>query len=96
MSISRADGLNMRLDMMAEGILSLPRDMMAQVFKWLDLHTLATRIQRTWRGYDSRMTRNVSDYRDPWYGRRGAFAIFEGSPPTPGSARSCPCGSPSS
>ena len=41
----------MRLDMMAEGILSLPRDMMAQVFKWLDLHTLATRIQRTWRGY---------------------------------------------
>ena len=48
MSISRVDGLNMRLDMLAEGILSLPRDVMAQVFKWPDLHTLATRIQRTW------------------------------------------------
>jgi len=52
MSITWVKGLTMRLEMPAETLLSLPRDVLAHVFKWLDLHPLITRIQIICRGYE--------------------------------------------
>ena len=54
MSVSRRDGYDMRLDMLAEGLIALPGDLLAKIFGLMGANEAAVTIQRFFRGLATR------------------------------------------
>ena len=56
MSISRSEGLDMRLNMLADNFTILPRDIVAKILAMISANEAATRISKFWRGLRARIS----------------------------------------